>query len=282
MKRERTFKLIVHLFLILISVITLFPVIYTFIGSFKTNGEILAHPDKFLPESFRLDNYIAVFNADEFDIVRLLKNSVIYTVAVVLIQMTIATINAYVFERGKFRGKNAIFTVFTSLMFINMGSITVYALFDVLTFIHVPISLWGLVLIKFLGIPIINIFLIREYISSIPKELDEAAKIDGCTFMQTFTQIILPLLKPILVTVGILGFQGSWNDYLMPAVFTTAIPEQRTLMVGLMALKSSGDAAGAWNLMLAGSVISLLPILVVFLFANKYFINGITSGAVKG
>ena len=282
MKRERTYKLILHLFLICISIITLFPIVYTFIGSFKTNGELLAHPDKFWPESFRPDNYISVLNADDFNIVNLFKNSVMYTAAVVAIQMAISTINAYVFERGKFRGKSAIFTVFTSLMFINMGSITVYALFDVLTLIHVPISLWGLVLIKFLGIPIIYIFLIREYISSIPKELDEAAKIDGCTFLQTFTQIILPLLKSILVTVGILGFQGSWNEYLMPAVFTTSIPEQRTLMVGLMALKSSGNAAGSWNLMLAGSVISLLPILIVFMFANKYFINGITSGAVKG
>lgn len=282
MKQNKTSNIIIHLVLIFVSVITLFPIVYTFVGSFKTNSELLAHPENFFPEKFRIDNYISVLNADEFDIVNLFKNSVLYTIAVVAIQVSISTINAYVFERGKFRGKKLIFTVFASLMFINMGSITVYALFDVLTLIHVPISLWGLVLIKFLGIPIINIFLIREYINSVPVELDEAAKIDGCGFMQTFWQIILPLLKPILVTVGILAFQGSWNDYLMPAVFTTAIPEQRTLMVGLMALKSSGDAAGSWNLMLAGSVVSLLPILVVFLFANKYFINGITAGAVKG
>ena len=269
MKRNTISKLFIHLFL-------------TFMGSFKTNSEILAHPENFFPEKFRLDNYISVLNADEFNIVPLFRNSVLYTIAVVLIQLVISTINAYVFERGKFRGKKLIFTVFTSLMFINMGSITVYALFDVLTLIHVPISLWGLVLIKFLGIPIINIFLVREYIASLPKELDEAAEIDGCGFLQTFIRIILPLLKPILATIGILAFQASWNDYLMPAIFTTSLPEQRTLMVGLMTLKQSGDAAGSWNLMLAGSVISLIPILILFLFMNRYFINGITSGSVKG
>ena len=282
MKRHTINKFFIHLFLIFVAVITLFPIVYTFMGSFKTNSEIMAHPENFLPEQFRLDNYISVLNADEFNIVPLFRNSVLYTVAVVLIQLVISTINAYVFERGKFRGKKLIFTVFTSLMFINMGSITVYALFDVLTFIHVPISLWGLVLIKFLGIPIINIFLVREYIASLPKELDEAAEIDGCGFLQTFIRIILPLLKPILATIGILAFQASWNDYLMPAIFTTSVPEQRTLMVGLMTLKQSGNAAGSWNLMLAGSVISLIPILVLFLFMNKYFINGITSGSVKG
>ncbi len=282
MKTKNLYHFIIHLFLICISIIALFPIAYTIAGSFKTNTEILAHPENFFPEAFSIDNYISILNADEFNVLNLFKNSVMYTAAVVIIQLSTSSINAYVFARGEFRGKKLIFTIFTSLMFINMGSVTVYALFDVLTFIHVPISLWGLVLIKFLGIPILNIFLIKEYIGSIPKEMDESAKIDGCSFIQTFIHIILPLLKPILVTVGILAFQGSWNDYLMPAVFTTSIPEQRTLMVGLMALKQSGNAAGSWNLMLAGAVISLLPILVVFAFANKYFINGITSGAVKG
>lgn len=95
-------------------------------------------------------------------------------------------------------------------------------------------------------------------------------------------RVILPLLKPILATVAILSFNSSWNDYLMPNIFTLTNPMQRTLIVGLMALKSSGESASAWNLMLAGATIALIPILVVFAFLNKYFVKGIANGAVKG
>ena len=126
------------------------------------------------------------------------------------------------------------------------------------------------------------IFLIRGYMNSVPKELDEAAKIDGCTFFQTFYKIILPVLKPILATVALLSFRGGWNEYILPLVFTMTDASKRPLTVGVTMLKNAGDGAAAWNIMFAGATIAIVPILVIYIFASKYFINGMTAGAVKG
>ena len=167
-------------------------------------------------------------------------------------------------------------------MFINMGSITVYPLFDILNVIHLNRSLFGLILIKLLGIPIVNIVLVKSYITTLPKELYEAAKIDGCSFTQTFFKIVLPLLKPILATVGVLSFNASWNEFLMPTIFTISNPSQQTLMVGINALKSSGESSSNWSIMLAASVIAVIPVLIAYCVGNKHFVKGLSAGAVKG
>ena len=167
-------------------------------------------------------------------------------------------------------------------MFINMGGITIYATFNVLKAVHLTQSLSSLVIMKLFGVPIINIYLVRSYVKTLPYELDEAAKIDGCDFIGIFFRIIAPLLLPLFATIGLLAFQTSWNDYIMPTIFTISRPEQRTLIVGIMALKNSGENAANWNLMLAGSVVAIVPILIVYIFANKYFVKGMVAGAVKG
>ena len=136
--------------------------------------------------------------------------------------------------------------------------------------------------IKIFAVSIINIYLVRGYVDSLPKELDEAAEIDGCNFIQIFFKIHLSLLKPIIATIGVLAFQGSWNEYLMPMIFTMADPEQRPLIVGIVALSKSGESAANWNLVLAGTVISLVPVLITYAIGNRYFISGLTAGAVKG
>lgn len=132
------------------------------------------------------------------------------------------------------------------------------------------------------NVPIVQIYLIKSYIDTLPDEIIEAAKIDGCKFFTTFIHIIAPLLKPVLATIALLIFQLSWNDYIMPTIFTMNRPEQRTLIVGLMALKNSGESASNWALMLAGSCVALIPVLFAYTTANKYFVKGLTAGAVKG
>lgn len=127
-----------------------------------------------------------------------------------------------------------------------------------------------------------NVFLTRNFVLRLPRELEEAAQIDGCDFFQTCVKIILPLLKPIMATVGILSFSGSWNDYIMPMVFTLGNPKSYPLTVGLIALQSQGEAATSWNLLLAGTSMAIIPILVIYIGFNKYFTKGLTEGAVKG
>ena len=276
-------KTIIYIFLCAVLFVTILPVIYTVFASFKTNSEIMTHPETLFPLEPTLDNYKAALTTGSFNIPLMFWNSTYYTVLTVIITITISSLSGYVFARGgNFPGSKVIFTVFSSLMFINMGSITIYAVFKVLDIVHLSDSLWGLIVMKVFGIGIVNIYLVRSYIRTLPYSLDEAAKIDGCSFIGIFFKIIGPLLKPIIAAISILAFNSSWNDYLMPTLFTISRPEQRPLIVGIMALKNSGNAASNWNLMLAGATVALIPILIAYAFGNKYFVEGLASGAVKG
>ena len=281
-KEKRRVAIFTYTILTLVAFITLLPIIYCVLSSFKTNIEIMASPENIIPKEFTFDNYIEVFHSDSFNVLRMLWNSTYYTIFSVVINLVLSSVCGYVFARGNFAGKKAIFAVFTSLMFINMGTITIYPKFEILSLVNLNKSLFGLMVLKFFGIPIVNMYLVRGYILALPKEMDEAARIDGCYYFRIFTKIIAPLLKPILATIGILSFQASWNEYLMPAIFTMGIPEQTPLIAGIIALKTSGGAASQWNLMFAGMTIAIIPVLVAYTVANKYFVSGIASGAVKG
>lgn len=276
-------KTIKHLYLLILLAVILLPVVYTISSSFKTNIELLAYPANLFPVEATLDNYRQCIEVGTtFPIVNMFINSVYYTVCSVVITVFLSAMLGYVFSRGKFRGKKLIFAVFCSLMFINLGSITMYPYFEILKVLHMGKGLNSLLLIKCFGMPIANVYLVKGFINGIPYEIDEAAKIDGCSFPGIFFKIIVHMLKPILATIAILAFQGSWNDYLMPLIFTMTEPLQQTLIVGVMKLKTSGEAASSWNLMLAGTTISLIPVLVAYGFGNKYFVDGIAAGAVKG
>ena len=272
-----------YFFLLLIFFFVLIPILYTISASFKTNAEILAYPDRFWPREPTLDNYKIAWSGKDFNIPRMFWNSLVYTFFCVLFTVTTSSMAGYVFARGgDFLGQKVIFAVFSSLMFINMGTITIYPIFQVLGILKMSTSLWGLIVMRFFSVGIVNIYLVRSYIRTLPPELDEAAEMDGCSFFETFFRIIAPLLKPILATISILAFNSSWNEYLMPTLFTLSNKQQRTLIVGIMSLKNSGETASNWNLMLAGATIAMLPILVVYAIANKYFVEGLTAGAVKG
>lgn len=272
----------IYIFLIIVLFITLLPIVYTVFASFKTNAEILTTPETLFPRNPTFDNYITAWNSDNFRVGRMLWNSTYYTIFCVIINLLTSSTAGYVFARGEFPGKGILFAVFSSLMFVSLGSITIYPQFEILGKIGLSNSLWGLIVLKFFSIGIVNIYLVRSYVRTLPTALEESAYIDGCSFIKAFFSIIFPLLKPIMATIGILSFQASWNDYLMPTLFTLTRPDQRTLIVGVAALKSSSEAASSWNLMLAGSTIALIPVLFAYAVANKYFVKGLSAGAVKG
>ena len=271
-RKMNTFeKAVLYAVLILISAITLLPLVYTIAGAFKSNSEILAHPENLLPSKPTFENFKIAWNSNQFNVKQMTINSVIYTLVVVATTIFTATLGGYVFARGDFYGKNVIFAIFTALMFVSLGSITIYPTFDVLNLFGLSQSLWGLMVYKFFGIGIVNIYLARSHILSLPKAVEEAAQIDGLGFMGIYSKIVFPMLKPIIATIGI-----------MSTIFTISRPEQRTLIVGVMALKNSEGAASSWNLMLAGATISIVPVLIAYSIGNKFFVAGLTSGAVKG
>lgn len=275
-------KICTYFILIVLACIVLFPIIYAVMASFKTNQEILTNPGSIIPVNPTWENYKLIWTADNFNIGRMLINSTYYTLCNVAIVVMLAAMSGYVFARGEFPGKKIIFACFSALMFVKTGGLEVYPKFNILNLIHLNKGLNALIFLNMFSVPVVNMYLVKGFVESLPRELDEAAQIDGCSFIKTMFKIIIPLLKPILATVAILTFQGSWNDYLMPTIFTITQPEQQTLIVGLMALKSTTGAATNWNLMLSGSVIALLPVLVAYTIGNRYFISGLASGAVKG
>lgn len=279
---NRIWKMISYIILGTFALITLVPLIYCILSSFKTNMEIMVSPANIIPRRFTFNNYVEIFQSKDFNVLRMLWNSTYYTLFSVAVNLISSAVCGYVYARGNFKGKKWIFAVFSALLFINMGTITIYPKFQILSIVHLNRSLFGLMALKFFGIPIVNMYLVKGYIQSIPKELDEAARIDGCDYLEIFVRIIAPLLTPILATIGILAFQASWNEYLMPSIFTMGIPEQTPLIAGIVALKTSGGAASQWNLMFAGTVVALIPILIAYCVANRYFVQGITAGAVKG
>lgn len=273
---------VVYAFLIFMVVVVAFPLLYIVLSSFKTNSEMLAHPENIFPKEPTFDNYIQAWNSPNFSVKTMLWNSIYYTVVCVAITLISSSMCGYVFARGHFRGKKLVFSVFTALLFVNLGSITMYPYYEILDLLHFDKSLHSLLFIGIFGIPVTNIYLVKGFINGVPIEIDEAAKIDGCSFPRIFVTIIVPMIVPILATMGLLAFQGSWNAYLSPMIFTMSHPEQRTLIVGVMALKTSGEAASSWNLMLAGTAIALVPVLVAYCFGSRFFIEGIAQGAVKG
>lgn len=274
------FKTLLYIFLIGLSFITLLPVIYSFFASFKSNMELLTNGAKLLPKKFTFDNYIQAWNIADFKTYT--WNSVYMTFFIVIGVVFMSSMMGYVFSRGKFPGKGVIFAVFSSTMFISLGTITLFPTMQVAQFLHLNKSLWGVIVITVFGTNITNIFLVRNFINSVPNEIDEAATIDGCGFFGIFIRIMLPLIKPILATIAILSFKNAWNDYLLPMLFTVGQPDKQPLVVGVVSLKGTGEGATSWNLMLAGMMISVVPMIIVYLCLNKYFVDGLTAGSVKG
>lgn len=281
-KNKKLINALFYAILIFVFLVTVFPIFYIVMSSFKANTDILAYPEKLITENMSFNNYIRAWNSPQFQVKYLIWNSLYYTIGMVLITLSISSMAGYVFARGHFPGKKIIFGCFTALMFIQMGGIGIYATFEILNVLHIPQALPSLLLIGLFGVPTVNIYLVKGYVETLPYELNEAAKIDGASFPRIFFTIMLPLIVPIMATIGVLAFNGSWNNYLMPTIFTLTRPKQRTLIVGLMALKNSAGAATQWDLMLAGSVIALIPVLCAYIFANKYFVSGLAAGAVKG
>ncbi len=259
-------------------IFTVYPIIYTILGSFKTNRE-LTLGGGFFPEVWRFENYVQAFI--EADFVKYTLNSVIVSLAVMFIATLTASLAGFTFARREFVGKKLILMSYVGLMFVALGSVTLYPIYTLLTKLHLNKTIIGLIL-ALVGGQVSNVILTMGFVKSIPKELDEAATIDGCSIYGIFFKIILPLIKPIMAVVALFSFRSAWNDYITTLVMSISLPKLRTLTVAVVQLKYSANAAAEWHIMLAGASIAIIPILIVYAFCHKQFIGGLTSGAVKG
>lgn len=278
--KQKAIRALLWLLLVIFTVIVIFPVLYIILGSFKGNQELLLGGSNIFPQQWIIQNYVDAWNQANFAVYT--KNSLLLSVGVMVISLIVSSMAGYVFSRKTFRGKELIYGIFTAFMFINVGSVSLRPLYELATNMKINTSLWPVILFSAGGGQATYIFLCRGYVNSVPKELDEAARIDGCTFFQTYYKVIIPMLKPVMATIAILSFRQGWNEYIMPRVFTMTNDSLRPLTVGVNMLKNAGDGAAAWNIMFAGATIAIIPILIVFVCFSRYFMGGLTSGAVKG
>lgn len=277
--KKLIFGLGIGIFLAIMIIFTIYPIFYAVIGSFKTNGELTAG-GSFLPQAgWHIENYYQAFI--EADFTKYTFNSVVISLSCMAIAVITSALAGFVFARKKFVGKKLIMTMYVGLMFIALGSVTLYPIYAMLTKFGLNKNILGLIL-ALTGGQASNVLLVMGFVQSIPKELDEAAIIDGCSIYGIFFRVISPLIKPILAVVALFVFRNSWNDYVTTLVMSISMPNLKTLTVAVVQLKYSMNAAAEWHIMLAGASIAIIPILIVYFFANKQFIAGLTAGAVKG
>lgn len=265
-------------FIAAVCLFTIYPVIYAIIGSFKSNQE-LTMGGSFLPSVWRFSNYYDAFIQADF--LKYTGNTVIVALASTAIAVVTTICAGFVLARYDFVGKKLVEGLYLAFMFISMGAVSLQPIFLLLRSIGLTKSILGLV-IAVTGPQTAMVFLVSSYVKGIPRELDEAAIIDGCGVGGIMYHVILPLIKPIAGVVALFAFRYAWNDYVTTLIMTIPQPKFMTISVAVAQLKYSMNAAAEWHIMLAGASIAIVPILLVYLFANKQFIAGLTAGAVKG
>ncbi len=264
--------------LIGISALFVLPLVWMAMVSLKPNTEVIAYPPKFLPQEPETDAYEAIFRSEHFDFLLYTRNTLIIAGLSLVGILVSSSIAAYGFARVPFRGRTAMFGVCLATMMIPfpVTMIPTYMIFRHLGWIGTYLPLW---VPAWFG-SAFNIFLLRQFFMTIPRELEESARIDGCTTWGVFWRIVLPLSKPALAVVALFHFLTVWNDLLGPLVYLTH-QGQFTLALGLQFLQSrSGNTE--WNQLLAAATLTVIPVLLLFFLAQRTFIRGIATTGLKG
>lgn len=281
--RKSISRFLLYVLTITLSAMFLFPFFWTVTTSLKTPVELIAYPPTLLPEVPRWDNYTQIWRVGlgiSFGL--FFFNSMLVTSLSLVGQVITAFLVAYGFARFRFPGRNFIFALCLSTMILppHVTIIPLFVLFRQLRWID---TFLPLIVPSFFGGGAFTIFLIRQFIMTLPRELDEAALIDGASRIGILWRIILPNAGPALATAAIFGFIGHWNQFLEPLIFLNSV-RKYTVPLGLWFLRHQEGVAGLPkdNLLMAASVLATLPIIVIFFLAQKYFVRGIAMSGLKG
>ncbi|GAA0420871.1 MAG: carbohydrate ABC transporter permease [Bacillota bacterium] len=266
---------IIHIFLILFGFIWIYPFIWMISSSLKTNASFLTSGINPIPETLNWENYTRAWDVANFS--GYFLNSVVITLGTVTIVVLLSCLTGYALGRVDFPGRKTMIVIIGALMFIPTGY-TIIPLYELMKFLGLSNTLFGVVLAESSGAHVLFILLFAAFFSRVPKEIEEAAAIDGSGFLKTFFKIILPSAKPVIATAVIMQFIWTWSSFLIPLVLTLNNPDLRTLAVGMLSFV--GKYQTDWTGMAAGASISLLPVILIFIVMQRYFIEGI-SGSVK-
>lgn len=272
--RKHIVNALFTILMLFIGAIMVVPFLWMLSTSLKEVGQAMAFPPKWIPDPVMWSNYPTVWNMANLGLY--FRNTVIVTVFTTLGQTITCSMAAFAFARLEFKGRDVIFLVYLGTMMIPI-QVTLIPLFMIMREFGWINTYEGLI------VPFIfsayNTFLLRQFFLSLPKSLDESAIIDGCGYFGIFTRIVLPLSRPALITQAIFCALWSWNDLLWPTVLAQT-DEVRTLVVGLQMFMN--QYAVQWDMLMAGSMISVLPMLILYLFCQRYFVEGIAVTGIKG
>jgi multiple sugar transport system permease protein len=262
--------------LIILGVLALavvFPFIWVLFTSLKPEAEIATFPPQLFPRNWTLENYANVWNRLPF--ARLFLNSVLFAGGVTIVSLMLDSMSAYALARLEFPGRTPVFIAILIALMLPFQVMFV-PLFVTVHDLHLLDSYGGLIIPR--ATNAFGIFMLRQFFLTLPKELDEAARIDGCNEFEIYWRIILPLSGPALATLAVFHFMYNWNDFLWPLLITSSL-EMRTLPAGLALFV--GSHVVEYGVVMAGAMLALLPLLVAFLFAQRYFIQGIATTGIK-
>ncbi|WP_145029571.1 carbohydrate ABC transporter permease [Paenibacillus sp. Y412MC10] len=279
-KKVSISKYIAYLFLIVLCVIWVIPVVFGITTSFRSQTEVVSSGFRLFPKEWIFENYVAILeNTSTAPILRWLFNSVFIAVSHTLLVIVIISLTGYGYSRMNFKGRDTLFFALLGISFFPgvVNIIPSYKIIDAFGWVNTS---WAMIIPGLAGMG--NIFLVRQFMKGIPGELDESARVDGAGDFRIYFSIILPLIKPVLIVCGLFSFVGSWNDFLWPVIVYTDV-DKMPITAGLLLLQ---DIYGNYRMigqLMGSAMLAIIPTLLLFAFAQKYFIQSINlNSGIKG
>lgn len=265
---------VVYALLVAAAAGILLPFYWMVVSSLKTNNEVFTVPIKWLPSEAQWQNYVEIWTRS--NMVTWLKNTMILSVVVTFLQVFTGSFAAYGFSRSRFPGRNLLFLLYIGTIAVPWQSYMIPQ-FVLLSDLGLSNTLWSIIALQAFGA--FGVFLMKQFFDTVPEELSEAARLDGLSEYGIYARIMLPLSLPAIASLTLLTFVNTWNDYLGPLIYLRD-PSLWTIQIGLRSFISQYNAEHA--LIMTGAVLSVLPIIIVFLLGQRYFIEGLASTGVKG
>lgn len=272
-------RILRYTLLILVGAVLFAPFVLAALGSFKTGAEIIAYPPRLLPNQWLTENWVRVWNTDfgqGATFPRWLFNTAFLAVSIAVAEVIACSMAAYAFARLRFPGRDAVFNFMLGTMMIP-GAVTLIPAFVLMSKLQLLNTYWSLLLPGIVSAG--AIFMLTQFLKSIPRDLEEAAVIDGANQFQIYKDVVIPLARPALLTVFILQFQAMWNNFLTPLLYLTS-PRMWVLNVALATFRQQYQAQ--YNLVLVGAMFNAIPVLILFFVFSKYYIQGVAYAGVKG
>jgi len=260
------------------AIIAIIPMLWTLSSSLKSTGQIFTPKVQWIPNPILWHNYIDLFAKLPF--LRFIGNTVIIVASNVLSAILVSSVVAYAFARLRAPGRDLLFMLVISTMLLP-SNVTLIPRYVIFNWLHLIDTYGPLMIPGWLGGGAFEIFLFRQFFLTLPIELDDAARMDGCSTLRIYWSVVMPLSQPVIATVGIFNFIWAWSDLFGPLIYLNSM-EKFTLSLGLAMVRRTADWGTRWELVMVGAVVSIIPMLITFFLGQKYFVQGIALTGIKG